>query len=111
MSPMVFNIMIDAVIVRHWEHICLPAVPMEEVSLLFHIDEGALTGMDAGQLQATSLDASIASGFESFGLLMNASKTEFMVMSEGKYYIIRMKRRNVVQCDLGNNYVRININR
>jgi len=78
--PMVFNIVIDAVI-HHWEHICQP-IPMEEASL-FYIDDGALTGTDAGWLQA-SLDA-IARGFESFGLLMNASKTKFMVMSGGKY--------------------------
>ena len=80
MSPMVFNVVIDAVI-RHWEHTCQP-IPMEEASL-FYIDDGALTGTDAGRLQV-SLDT-IARAFESFGLFMNASKTKFMVMSGGKH--------------------------
>ena len=82
MSPTVFNIVIDAVI-RHWEHTCQP-IPLEEVAL-FYIDDGAITGTDAVRLQA-SLNA-IARGFETFGLLMNADKTKFMVMSGGKHTI------------------------
>jgi len=82
MSPTIFNIVIDAVI-RNWEHVHVP-VPLEEVSL-FYIDDGAITGTDAGRLQA-SLDI-IASGFESFGLVMNATKTKYMVMSGDKYRV------------------------
>jgi len=60
---------IDAVI-RNWEHVHVP-VPLEEVSL-FYIDAETISGIDAGRLQA-GLDV-IASGFESFGLVMNATK-------------------------------------
>ena len=76
------NIVIDAVI-RNWEHVHVP-VPLEEVSL-FYIDDRAISGTDAGRLQA-GLDV-IASGFESFGLVMNATKTKYMVMSGGKYRV------------------------
>ena len=80
--PTIFNIVIDAVI-RNWEHVHIP-VPLEEVSL-FYIDDGAISGTDAGRLPA-GLDV-ITSGFESFGLVMNATKTKYMVMSGGKYRV------------------------
>lgn len=79
-SPTIFNIVIDAVL-RHWEHTC-PPIPLEELAF-FYIDDGTLTGTDAGRLQA-GLNA-VANSFEAFGLYMNASKTKFMVMSGGKY--------------------------
>jgi hypothetical protein len=71
MLPTVFNIVIDAVI-RHWEHTFEPNA-LEEIAL-FYIDDGAITGPDATRLQA-SLNI-IARGFETFGLVMNATKTK-----------------------------------
>ena len=91
MSPTIFNIVIDAV-VRHWEHVHEP-VQFEELALFYIDHDGAITGADAGRLQA-SLDV-IASSFESFGLVMNASKTKFMVMSGGKY---RIRQTSTAYC-------------
>ena len=71
-SPLIFNIMVDAV-VRHWRH-C--SGESGETSL-FYADDGMLAGTDPVQLQG-SLDC-ITKGFASLGLKMNSQKTEFMI--------------------------------
>ncbi len=59
-------------------------ISLEEIAL-FYIDDRAITGTDARRLQA-GLDIIIRS-FESFGLLMNASKSKCMIMSGGKFNV------------------------
>ena len=79
-SPMIFNVVTDAIL-RQWQYEFNPS-PLEEVAL-FYIDDGALTGVDATRLQEGL--SIIERGFESFGLVMNASKTKFMTMTGGKH--------------------------
>jgi hypothetical protein len=76
-SPLIFNIMVDAV-VRHWRH--LKQDPTDE-SVVFYADDGLLTGTDA-VLAQDSIDI-LTKGFASLGLKMNATKTEFLVMKGG----------------------------
>ena len=71
-SPLIFNIMVDAVI-RHWRS---ETGHLDEHSV-FYADNGLLAGTDAAALQ-TSVDV-ITAGFKSVGLKMNAAKTEFMI--------------------------------
>ena len=78
-SPTIFNIVFDAVL-RHWEVTHQP-IELEELSL-FYIDDGVITGVNPAILQH-SLDVIIAA-FQSFGLIMNADKTKYMVVSGSK---------------------------
>jgi hypothetical protein len=81
-SPFIFNIMVDAV-VRHWEHIHQPQGSAEMA--LFYADDGLITSTDPARAQA-AMDI-ITQGFASLGLKMNATKTEFMVMTGGRHTV------------------------
>ena len=77
LSPMIFNIMMDAVI-RHWES----EEQEEDRNVQFYADDGLLCGPEGPELQR-ALDF-FATSFESLGLKMNAKKTEYiMVMTSG----------------------------
>ena len=84
MSPVIFNVMVDAVI-RHWRATDSTGIDLE--TLLFYADDGLLAGTDAQQVQ-DSLDV-ITKGFLSVGLKMNATKTEYMTM-EGGIRVVRL---------------------
>ena len=71
-SPLIFNIMVDAV-VRRWRS----DVGNTDETSVFYADDGLLAGTDASALQA-SVDM-ITDSFKAVGLEMNAAKTEFMV--------------------------------
>jgi hypothetical protein len=65
MSPVIFNVMVDAV-VRHWRAKDSTGIDLE--TLLFYADDGLLVaGTDAQQVQDESLDV-ITKGFLSVGL-------------------------------------------
>jgi len=87
LSPLIFNIMVDAV-VRNWRHIHNPE-GVEDMAV-FYADDGTLTGTDAEALQR-ALDT-MTRDFKSLGLQMNAEKTEFMVMAGGKRVVITSER-------------------
>ncbi len=78
-SPMIFNIVLDAVI-REWE------VQMGEnnVDTQFYADDGLLSGNDEKEIQR-ALDL-MTDGFARVGLKMNAQKTEALIMTGGKVY-------------------------
>ena len=80
--PTVFNILVDTVL-RQWEYSHCP-VAVEELAL-FYVDNSAIRGTNPQRVQA-SLDI-IAAGFASFGLVMNAAKTKFMMMAGGKRWL------------------------
>ena len=86
MSPVIFNVMVDAV-VRHWRATDSTGIDLE--TLLFYADDGLLAGTDAQQVQE-SLDV-ITKGFLSVGLKMNATKTEYMTMEGGKR-VVRLSK-------------------
>ena len=75
-SPMIFNIMVDAV-VRHWKTI---KAGTDETG--FYADDGILAGTDSTDVQSNF--ATITAAFASLGLKMNAKKTEFL-STRGKY--------------------------
>ena len=70
-SPLIFNVMVDAV-VRYWRN-CMGDTL---VKALFYADDGLLSGTDPIALQE-SINI-ITKGFSSIGLKMNAAKTEYM---------------------------------
>ena len=76
LSPMIFNIMMDAVI-RYWES----EEQEEDRNVQFYADDGLLCGPEGPELQR-ALDF-FATSFRSLGLEMNAKKTEYMVMTGG----------------------------
>ena len=76
LSPMIFNIMMDAVI-RYWES----EEQEENRNVQFYADDGLLCGPEGPELQC-ALDF-FATSFRSLGLEMNAKKTEYMVMTGG----------------------------
>jgi len=78
-SPLIFNIMVDAV-VRHWRF--LQQQQNNKESVVFYADDGLLTGTDADLVQ-DSINI-LTRSFASLGLKMNATKTEFLVMQGGK---------------------------
>ena len=78
MSPLIFNIMVDAV-VRHWRHQKVSGE--EQESSLFYADDGLCAGTEVADVQLT-VDV-LTKGFASIGLKMNAKKTEFMVATSG----------------------------
>ena len=71
LSPMIFNLMVDA-IVRHMEHLGV-------VNIQFYADDGLIWGEDGAIVQA-QLNI-ISQSFATIGLKMNARKTEFLVMT------------------------------
>ena len=79
MSPMIFNIMVDAV-VRHWRHVFKPH-ERDELALVY-ADDGVIPGTDETMVQA-SMDH-ITKSFASLGLKMNSAKAESMVMTGGR---------------------------
>jgi hypothetical protein len=93
MSPIIFNIMVDAV-VRHWRATDSTGIDLE--TLLFYADDGLLAGTDAQQVQE-SLDV-ITKGFLLVGLKMNATKTEYMTMEGGKQFVRLSKEAYERQC-------------
>lgn len=78
-SPLIFNIMADAV-VRHWRHVHL-LQDITEMSV-FYADDGLLTGSKPDRVQ-DSIDV-ITKVFVSVRLKMNAQKTEYLVMTRGR---------------------------
>ena len=78
-SPLIFNIMVDAV-VRNWRHEQQPN-EIEDLAL-FYADDGLITGAEAVTVQRT-IDQ-MTRDFRSLGLRMNATKTEYMTMKGGK---------------------------
>ena len=78
-SPLIFNIMVDAV-VRNWRHVQQPHA-IDDLAL-FYADDGMISGTDPDTVQA-SLDL-MTRDFRSIGLKMNAVKTEYMIMAGGK---------------------------
>jgi hypothetical protein len=87
LSPLIFNIMVDAV-VKNWRHIHAPS-NVEEMAV-FYADDGCLSGTDAIELQR-ALDT-MTRDFKSLGLEMNATKTEFMVMTGGRRAVLHSQR-------------------
>ena len=74
-SPVIFNIMVDAVLRYHSQKLC--RIGEQQVEPIFYADDGLLAGTDSNLLQK-SLNI-ITDGFASIGLKMNAIKTEYMV--------------------------------
>ena len=83
-SPMIFNIMVDAV-VRHWK-----ATKRGDDKCGFYADDGILAGLNSTHVQE-GLDIVTAS-FATMGLKMNARKTEFL-STTGKQKAFHKKRR------------------
>jgi exonuclease III len=82
MSPIIFNIIADAVI-RHCEARISEGREMQRLSVdaLFYADDGVLTGEDPDEVQ---LLLDIYTGtFARVGLKMNAGKTKAMIMNGG----------------------------
>ena len=71
LSPMIFNLLVDAIIC-HIENLGVK-------NIQFYADDGLLWGED-GTVVQSQLDI-INTSFASFGLKMNANKTEFLVMT------------------------------
>ena len=86
-SPLIFNIMVDAV-VRQWRHTNNPD-DIEDLAL-FYADDGMISGGDPATVQRT-VDQ-LTAGFASVGLKMNAIKTEYLTMTGGKR-IVRLSQR------------------
>ena len=78
LSPLIFNIMSDAVI-QHWWHIH----PTQEITemVVFYADDGLLTGSEPDRVQ-DSINI-ITKAFVSVGLKIKAQKTEYLVMTGG----------------------------
>jgi hypothetical protein len=74
MSPIIFNIICDAVI-REWEK----QRQSDSVETQYYADDGLLMGHAAQEVQS-SLDI-MSNLFARFGLKMNAMKTEAMIMA------------------------------
>ena len=72
MSPLIFNIMVDAVI-RYWR---MTIGEVGDLLVSFYADDGLIGGTCALAIQQ-SIDI-FTKGFASLGLKMNASKTEYM---------------------------------
>ncbi len=83
MSPIIFNIVADAVIRESEAQFC-GGDPNRHllVDALFYADDGALSGEDAAEVQKF-LDIYTVN-FSRVGLKMNAEKTEAMIMNGGK---------------------------
>ena len=81
-SPMIFNIVADAVIRESEAQFCCGDMQRHSlVDAIFYADDGAISGEDANEVQYL-LDIYTAT-FERVGLKMNADKTEAMIMSGG----------------------------
>ena len=83
MSPIIFNIIADAVI-RHCEAQISEGRELQRLSVdaLFYADDGVLTGEDAEEVQLL-LDI-YTETFARVGLKMNAGKTKAMIMRGGE---------------------------
>ena len=81
-SPIIFNIMVDAV-VWNWRH--LSHLRGVEDLALFYADDGLLMGTDAETIQR--LVDIMTRDFKSLGLKMNAKKTEYMTMPCGWKFV------------------------
>jgi hypothetical protein len=81
-SPMIFNIVADAVI-RHTEWKCLKE-GKGLITSLFYADDGLLMGTDEKTVQYY-LD-SYTENFARVGLKMNSEKTKAMIVEGGKFY-------------------------
>ena len=77
-SPLIFNIMVDAV-VRHWRS--LQSCDTPEETSVFYADDGMQAGTDADAIEHSV--GVLTKAFASIGLKMNALKTKFMVMEGG----------------------------
>ena len=86
-SPLIFNIMVDAV-VQNWRHVHQPN-GIDDLAL-FYADDGMISGSDPDRVQS-ALDL-MTRDFKSIGLKMNALKTEYMVMAGGKR-VVQLSRR------------------
>ena len=83
MSPIIFNIIADAVIWHRETQISEGReLQGRSVEALFYADDGVLTGEDAKEVQLL-LDI-YTETFARVGLKMNAGKTKAMIMSGGK---------------------------
>ena len=82
LSPIIFNIVEDAVI-RAWMNETEPET-RAELDVTFYADDGRLGSVFADRLQL-ALD-SITTMFERVGLRMNADKTKFMVTVGSRPY-------------------------
>ena len=91
-SPLIFNIMVDAV-VKKWRHLHNPN-GVEDMAV-FYADDGMLSGTDAEELQR-GLDTTTRD-FKSLGLKMNAQKTEYMVMTGGKRTVVHSQQASTRQ--------------
>ena len=82
MSPIIFNIVADAVI-REWEVLVEEDENIDSIiGSLFYADDGVLSGNDALDIQkAMNILTNV---FSRVGLQMNATKTKAMVMTGGK---------------------------
>ena len=96
-SPLIFNIMVDAV-VRHWRHLHQPD-GIEDMAL-FYADDGLISGGNPDTVQQTIDRMTV--DFKSIGLKMNAAKTEYVTMTGGKR-IVRLSARayNRMQSGVG----------
>jgi hypothetical protein len=113
-SPIIFNIVADAII-RDWEvQMVKNSVGRRETVSQFYADDGVLCGEDPKEVQR-SLDL-FTDGFARVGLKMNVAKTEAMIMKGGKIYTHqsdeaykrriegtgpthRERKRQKIQCD------------
>ena len=84
-SPVIFNIMVDAVLRYHSQQ--LRRIGLQQVDPIFYADDGLLAGTDSNLLQK-SLNV-ITDGFASIGLKMNAIKTEYMVATGSEGRVLR----------------------
>jgi hypothetical protein len=83
MSPIIFNIIADAVIRESEAQFCNgDPRRLESVDELFYADDGALSGQDPAEVQHL-LDI-YTETFARVGLKMNAEKTEAMIMTGGE---------------------------
>jgi len=82
-SPMIFNVVVDAVIRETEYQFCEgDESRLQKVEELFYADDGALAGEDPLEIQRL-LDI-YTMNFAQMGLRMNAEKTEAMIMKGGE---------------------------
>eukprot|EP00978_Attheya_sp_CCMP212_P045223 scaffold338211_cov31-Attheya_sp.AAC.1 len=89
MSPTIFNIVVDAVVMQWWlSQVCINAVAMDgleykvgEKCVLFYADDGLVAAMDKDWVQESF--ETLINLFERVGLLTNTQKTKAMICTPG----------------------------
>jgi hypothetical protein len=92
-SPMIFNVIADAVI-REWERSMGDVGGRRETKAQFYADEGLLSGTADPLVEVQQALGRLTGCFARvLGLKMNATKTEAMIMSGGKVRTTNMSSK------------------